>query len=389
MDAATWDRVEAVDRSIPFERIALLLQGGGALGAYQAGVYQALAEAHVEPNWVAGISIGAINAAIIAGNPRESRIDKLRAFWEGVSTQSTDPLVSWFASVAEGDFTRRVLNELSAFRTVMTGARGFFTPRPLSPWFVQPGAPAATSYYDTSPLRGTLQGLIDFERINSRELRFSVGAVNIRTGNFVYFDNHHDRIRVEHIMASGALPPGFGAVEIDGQCYWDGGLVSNTPLSWVLNATPRQNTLAFQVDLWASRGPIPGTMGDVAVRQKEIQYSSRTRAETDHFKSLQRARFALAGLLDKLPPELVEDKDVKYLSHVADRSKYNIIELVYRSKNYEDQSKDYEFSRLTMEDHWRSGYNDAARTLRHKDVFRLPRNNEGVFTFDISYDGRD
>ena len=389
MDTATWDRAEVVKERIPFERIALLLQGGGALGAYQAGVYQAMAEAQVGPNWVAGISIGAINAAIIAGNPREARVDRLRQFWETVTAQPTDPFIAWFAQKAEGDYTRRILNELSAFRTMFTGAPSFFTPRPINPWFQQPGAPGASSYYDTTPLIATLESLVDFDRINSREMHFSVGAVNVRTGNFVYFDNRHDRICAKHVMASGALPPGFGAIEIDGQCYWDGGLVSNTPLTWVLNATPRENTLAFQVDLWSSRGPVPSTMGDVAVRQKEIQYSSRTRAETDHFKSLQRARFALAGLLEKLPEDLANTKDAKYLAREADRSKYNIIELVYRSKNYEDQSKDYEFSRLTMEDHWRSGYNDAARTLRHKEVFQLPRNSEGVFTFDIAYDGRD
>lgn len=390
MDVAAWDQADVVEGKIPFERIALLLQGGGALGAYQAGVYQALTEAHVEPNWVAGISIGAINAAIIAGNPREARVEKLRAFWEAITAQPTDPLVSLFASIVEGDVMRRALNELSAFRTMLGGgAPGFFAPRPINPWLQQPGSLAATSYYDTRPLTSTLESLIDFDRINSREIHFSVGAVNIRSGNFVYFDNRHDRIRVEHVVASGALPPGFGPVEIEGQFYWDGGLVSNTPLTWVLNATPRQDTLAFQVDLWSSRGTIPSTMAEVAVRQKEIQYSSRTRAETDHFKSLQRARFALAGLLERLPPDLADMKDVKYLEHVADKSKYNIIEIVYRSKNYEDQSKDYEFSRLTMEDHWRAGYNDAARTLRHKQIFTLPRNNEGVFTFDITYDGKD
>ena len=389
MDTATWDRAEVVNERIPFQRIALLLQGGGALGAYQAGVYQALAEAHVAPNWVAGISIGAINAAIIAGNPREARVEKLRQFWEKVTAQPTDPLIAWFAHAVEGDFTRRILNELSAFRTMFAGAPAFFTPRPVNPWLLQPGAPGASSYYDTTPLIATLESLVDFDRINSREMHFSVGAVNVRTGNFVYFDNHRDHIDVRHVMASGALPPGFGAIEIDGQCYWDGGLVSNTPLTWVLNAEPRENTLAFQVDLWSSRGPVPGTMGDVLVRQKEIQYSSRTRAETDHFKSLQRKRFAAAALIEKLPPELAQTKEAEYLAQVADRCKYNIIELVYRSKNYEDQSKDYEFSRLTMEDHWRSGYNDAARTLRQKEVFQLPRNSEGVFTFDIAYDGKD
>jgi NTE family protein len=264
-----------------FDCIALVLQGGGALGAFQAGVYQGLAEANLHPDWVAGISIGTINAALIAGNAPEARLEKLHAFWEQVTTQLLfDPFRiahHWL----RGDIGHVLLNRLRAGATLLEGAPGFFKPRILPPYLAPPGTAEATSWYDTTALRDTLERLVDFDRINAGEMRFSVGAVNIRTGNFVYFDSTTHKIRPEHIMASGALPPGCPAVEVDGELYWDGGLVSNTPLQWVVQGDTRQDTLAFQVDLWSSRGELPSDLNDVMSRQKEIQYSSRTRANTD------------------------------------------------------------------------------------------------------------
>jgi len=191
------------------------------------------------------------------------------------------------------------------------------------------------------------------------------------------------------VMASGSLPPGFPATEIEGEYYWDGGLLSNTPLKWVVEADPRQDTLAFQVDLWSARGELPGNLAEVVTRQKEIQYSSRTRANTDQFKHLQRMRCALASLLSKLPDELRDSEEAKLLSSVADHKVYNIVHLIYRSKHYEGHSKDYEFSRLTMQEHWQAGYHDAMRTLRHPEVLERPGNLEGVFTFDLAQDGRE
>ena len=243
---------------LPFECVALVLQGGGALGAYQAGVYEALAEAGVHPDWVAGVSIGAINGALIAGNPPETRVDKLRAFWEGITAS---PHLDWTAqlldSFAQGDTTRQILNQTSALSALIAGAPGFFDLRFPAPWFRPVGTPHATSFYDTTRLTTTLERLIDFERINAGTTRLSVGAVNVRTGNFVYFDTTTHTIGPRHIMASGALPPGFPAVEIEGEHYWDGGLVSNTPLQWVAESSPRLDTLAFQVDLWSARGELP------------------------------------------------------------------------------------------------------------------------------------
>jgi len=373
----------------PFACIALLLQGGGALGAYQAGVYQGLAEANIEPDWIAGISIGAINAAIIAGNAIEKRIDRLREFWELITAHPwsgyTEQLAAFFARDGEA---RSLLNQASAAQAVVSGVPGFFEPR-LPPPFVPapfvypPSAPGPTSYYDTKPLKATLERLVDFDRINARKTRFSIGAVNIRTGNFAYFDNTTQKIRPEHIMASGALPPGFPAIEIDGEFYWDGGLVSNTPLFWVLECGKRQDTLAFQVDLWSSRGAVPRNLAEVMMRQKEIQYSSRTRTITDYVARVQNLRHLIAEAVAKLPDGLAQLPEFAALNDATDHSIYNIVHLIYRSRRYEGDAKDYEFSRLSMDDHWQAGYRDALLTLDHPEIFERPKDREGVFTFDI------
>jgi NTE family protein len=377
-------------RRSPFECTALLLQGGGALGAYQAGVYEALAEAGIHPDWVAGISIGAINSALIAGNPPEKRVEKLRQFWERITA---GVFGSWTEScltpLMTGDWARGIMNQVSANLTMMNGASGFFQPRLPSPWLHPTGTVEATSFYDTAALRTTLESVVDFDRINAQEMRFSVGAVNVRSGNFVYFDSTTHKIGPEHVMASGALPPGFAAIEVDGERYWDGGLISNTPLQWVMDSVPRQDTLAFQVDLWSARGDFPGSMAEVETRQKEIQYSSRTRANTDQFKYAQRIRNSVANLLETLPEALKNDPNAKLLGSIADRKVYNIVHLIYRAKNYEANSKDYEFSRSSMETHWRAGYHDTVRTLRHPNVLQRPANHEGVAVFDLEQDGRD
>jgi NTE family protein len=374
----------------PFECVALLLQGGGALGSYQAGVYEALAEGDLHPDWVAGISIGAINSALIAGNPPGERVDKLRAFWHEITA---NPLLDW-AVAAEtpaprGDFARGLFNQMSAAAALVNGAANFFQLRQPAAWLQPNGALEATSFYETKQLKSTLERLVDFDRINAGTPRFSVGAVNVRSGNFVYLDTETHTIRPEHVMASGSLPPGFPAVEIEGEYYWDGGLISNTPLQWVFDYGPRRDTLAFQVDLWSARGDLPGNLAEVAMRQKEIQYSSRTRATTDKFKEVQGLRAALARLLERLPPDLRDSEDAALLGKVADHKVYNIVQLIYRSQHYEGHSKDYEFSRLSMEEHWRAGYHDAVRTLRHPEILERPKNRRGFLTFDLARDGRE
>jgi NTE family protein len=372
----------------PFERIALILQGGGALGAYQAGVYQALAEANLHPDWVAGISIGAINSALIAGNRPERRVEKLREFWE---TVSAPPFAMPYVAALEGrdEFTHSVINQVRSWGALVGGAPGFFQPRVPPPYLYPNGAPEALSYYDVGPLKATLERLVDFALINTSAMRFSVGAVNVRTGNFAYFDNTTYQIRPEHVMASGSLPPGFPPTEIEGEYYWDGGLVSNTPLEWVLDCRPGRDTLAFQIDLWSARGEFPRNLIEAETRQKEIRYSSRTRLATNQFKKKQILRRAAGRLLAKIPQELLQTPEAEMLALEADEKVYNLIQLIYRAKTYEGNSKDYEFSRRTMEEHWSSGYNDAVRTLRHPEVLQRPEGLDGVFTFDLAVDGRE
>jgi NTE family protein len=390
MNTHVQPRTTTAERVLPFECVALVLQGGGALGAYQAGVYEALAEARIDPDWISGISIGAINAAIIAGNPPNDRVDRLREFWSEVTSGGPwsclgDPS----SGLARGDAARNLLNNMSASFAFASGAQGFFAARPLPPWLQPAGTIEAMSFYDTRALWRTLERLVDFDRLNAGRTRFSIGAVNVRTGNFTYFDSTTHTIGPEHVMASGALPPGFPPIEIEGEYYWDGGVVSNTPLEWVANSEPRRDTLAFQVDLWSARGELPGNMLEVMTREKEIRYSSRTRAGTDQFKHVQSLRRAAASLLEKLPPELKCSPEAKLLGTAADRKVYNIVQLIYRARNHEGHSKDYEFSRLSMQEHWRAGYHDARRTLRHPEVLQRPTTNEGVFTFDLGYDGRE
>jgi NTE family protein len=369
-------------RRTPFEQIALLLQGGGALGAYQGGVYQALAEADLHPDWVAGISIGAINSAIIAGNAPERRVDCLREFWE---TVSASPLgIPYFKPIEMRDeFNHQLVNQFRALNILMFGAPSFFVPRmpPAALW--PAGHAVKASYYDNSPLRATLGRLVDFDRINRGDMRFSVGAVDICNGNFIYFDTTTHKIGVEHVMASGSLPPGFPATEVDGQYYWDGGLVSNTPLQWVLDGRPRRDTLALQVDLWSARGELPKDLIEVEVRQKEIIYSSRNRAATDQYQRVQKVRIACASLLERLPPELKDCDEAKLLAQEADDKVCNIVHLIYRARRYEGIAKDFEFSRRTMEEHWKSGYQNARHTLENPEVLELPDRLEGVRTFDM------
>jgi NTE family protein len=365
-----------------FEQTVLLLQGGGALGSYQAGVYQALAEANLHPDWVAGVSIGAINSALIVGNPPEKRVERLREFWEAVSTS---PLgLPYFPSLAFPDTMHSLLNQTRALGILLFGAPSFFAPRlPLPmPWEVNRAD--ALSYYDVSPLKVTLERLIDFDRINAGGTRLSVGAVNVRTGNLVYFDATTHRIAPAHIIASGSLPPGFPATEIDGEYYWDGGIVSNTPLQWVVESRPRRDTLAFQIDLWSAQGEVPRNLADADVRAKEIRFSSRTRAGTDRYKNAQKLRIAFASLLERLPDDLRGLPEVAQLAAEANDKVCNIVHLIYRAKKYEGSAKDYEFSRRTMEEHWLAGYRDAVRTLSQREIFEPPDRLEGVRTFDCS-----
>jgi NTE family protein len=379
---------------LPFDCVALLLQGGGALGAYQAGVYEALAETGLHPDWVLGISIGAFNAAIIAGNPPERRVDNLRGFWEEISA----PAMGFYADVVGlfelGMAARASANQVNAAMVVCAGAPGFFRLRIPNPWFHPPGTIGATSYYDTRWLKATLEHFVDFDRVNANKkgTRLSLGAVNVRSGNLVYFDNATQVIEPKHVMASGALPPALPPIEIEGEYYWDGGLVSNTPFQWLVTNTRvteerLPDALVFQVDLWSARGEFPRNMAEVTTRQKEIQYSSRTRAFTDFVKRLHKVESSVAALLEQLPEEFKRSEEAKFLASIAKRHAYNLVHLIYRPRGYEGDSKDYEFSRLSMAEHWHSGYSDTMRTLRHPAVLERAGNGKELTIFDFAGDG--
>ncbi len=336
--------------------VALVLQGGGALGSYQAGVIEGLAASEIEIDWVAGISIGAINAAIVAGNPPERRVSQLRSFWDRL----TSALPSF--PIFPNDHLREFLHEWSAGMVMAGGVPGFFSPRLLHPSFATPGSIAALSYYDSTPLKKTLDDLIDWDLVNDGPMRLSVGAVDVESGNFRYFDTTTDRIDARHIMASGALPPGLPPVEIDGRWWWDGGLVSNTPLSHVLD-NQREPLLAFQVDLFPANAEQPRTIMDVVTRQQEIRYSSRTRQISDQVIKLRREREAINKVLAKLPPELSQDPDVAALAAMADEHPVSLVQLIHRPTEWEGGSRGFEFSARTMHEHWMAGVIAIEQTM--------------------------
>ncbi|CAG9252813.1 NTE family protein [Paraburkholderia caribensis] len=374
-----------------YETVALMLQGGGALGAYQAGVYQGLDEAGIRPNWLAGISIGALNTAIIAGNAPEHRVEKLREFWETICQPAYGPPMPPSVEQAffnSNDTVRKAFTAMQAVGALVDGQKGFFTPRFPPPLPAVSVPPQLASYYDTTPLKATLERLCDFDRINSKEMHVSVGAVNVHTGNFAYFDNMHKTLKPEHFMASGALPPGFGAVEIDGEFYWDGGLMSNTPLYEVAQASPRRDTLAFQVDLWSALGPVPDNITDVQGRMKDIQYSSRTRLVTDMMQRTQRFRHVLREVLDRVSPEHRSDPWCKLAEELSCSKRYNIVHLIYRNKEYEGHYKDYQFGLSTMLQHWESGLEDIRNSLAQPGWLDMPDNDAAFVTHDIHRDLR-
>jgi NTE family protein len=363
------------------DRIGLVLQGGGALGAYQAGVYQALHEAGLEPDWVVGVSIGAVNSALIAGNLPEHRLQKLERFWLDITAR--DPFTAW----PTGDAPRRLRNAFSAINATLFGQPGFFRPALNHGWLALRGSRGATSFYDSSPLYNTLEKLVDFDLINSRKLRFAVGAVNVASANFTYFDNTQVEIAPEHVMASGALPPGLPMVRIGHNFFWDGGLISNTPLHHLLSNTRGENILVFQVDLFSARGNIPRDMPDVLSRQKDIQYSSRTRIVTDHFLETHRLRQALRDALQMIPDDELSEEQRATKAELEHLSNINIIQLIYQQKAYEGDAKDYEFSRLSMKEHWRAGYYDTRNSLAHKDWLDVQSSDSAITSYDIHRQG--
>ena len=359
-----------------WKRIALVLQGGGALGAYQAGVYQAMHEAGIEPDWISGVSIGGINAAIIAGNKVEDRIDKLRTFWERVTDRKV------WAFTPDGDVFRKARNATSAWMTTTLGQPGFFKPRAINPMLSLAGSRDATSYYDCEPLLQTLEDLVDFDLINGDGPIFSVGSVNVASGNFIYFDNRREIIDPRHVMASGALPPAFPMVQIGTDHFWDGGIVSNTPLQHLLDEDHGVDSLVFQIDLFNARGVLPRDIEEVNARRKDIIYSSRTRYNTDVYKRLDQWKRRTYEALVKVPADQLTPHEKKLLSELEKLADITILHLIYQQKTYEGHSKDHEFSGTSMREHWQAGYLDTRRTLTRTDWLH-PNEGAGVVVHDV------
>jgi NTE family protein len=335
-----------------YDYIVLVLQGGGALGAYQAGVFEAMAEEGLAPNWVAGVSIGAINGALIVGNAVGHRTERLREFWNLVSSGFPASAPTFF------DPWHGVFNRTSALVSATFGVPGFYTPRLPPPEWLPDGSPGALSIYDSTPLRRTLERMVDFDLVNRAEVvRYSAGAVNVASGNSKYFDNSRERIEIPHVMASAALPPAFAPVEIAGEAYWDGGIVSNTPLLYVLDEAPDLHGLVVQVDLFSARGERPRNLDQVMERHKDIIYSSKTRLNTTL---------------------------VKEMGAVTGEPRIDIVHMINRRYRYTSSSKDYDFSRATVNELWEAGLQTARRTFAHPELLRGERTPDGIRVFDVA-----
>jgi len=359
-----------------FERIALVLQGGGALGSYHQGVFAALAEAGIPIDWFAGTSIGAIQAAILAGNPPEQRVQALERFWERISWPQPLP------APAPEHPARKLVNLTSAFGTMVWGQPGFFTPRAGGAWW-SPWLEGDVGHYDLSPLEETLEALIDFDRLNDGGIRVSLGAVRVETGEQVYFDNCEQRLDVRHVMASGALPPAFPAVPIDGYTYWDGGLLSNTPLDAVLDAYPRRDSLCFLVDLFDPSGRTPGDLDQLEDRRKDIIYASRSRAQVAHHRQLHDLRHAISTLHRHLPAEVREREEIAALAELGCTTRTSLVHFIYRGQAYRSWAKDFTFLPQTLADHRERGRLEAERMLAEQPWQRPIAEHEGIALHEV------
>jgi NTE family protein len=371
-------------RTVPFDGVSLVCQGGGALGAYQAGVFEALCEANIEASWICGTSIGAINGALIVGNPPAKRVAKLREFWEVVTEAQNLP---WFPDLSLSDNlqARYWGKKLSTFATMMQGVPGFFSARLFPPVSASADSPSQVSFYDTSPLKATLMKLVDFDLINSTPMRLSVGAANVLTGASTYFNNYEQPISVLHILASASLPPGFPPTEINGEYYWDGAVASNTPMQHVIDTRQKDSALIFQVDLWDPHGEVPLDIPSALLRATEIHSASRVNISFEQYRKMEKFRDALCRFFDRLPEQYQDDPDVQFLEKEARVKAATIVQLKYRSKKYEGVDKTFGFSRGAMEEHWQAGYEDTNVALAEPAVLDPPSNADPLRIFDVRH----
>ncbi len=358
----------------------LVLQGGGALGAYQGGAYEGLVAHGIDIDWVVGTSIGAINGVIIAGNRPEDRVKKLHAFWTRVA-RDAPTIFPFFATL---DWLRPWSNATKLWDTISNGVPGFFTPRANSTWNINASGPSnQASFYDTSPLEATLNELVDFKYLNERHVRLTVSAVNIATGELKKFDNTVDKITAKHIMASGALPPGFPPVTIGKETYWDGGIYSNTPIDIVLDDAERRNTLCFMVDLWDPSEKVPSSIAEAITRQKDIQYASRSTEHLEDHERMQNLRRAVQVLAERLPAKERNAAGIKKLIALGCSSTINIVRLVMKALPNDDQNKDIDFATATIESRWQAGLKDIDRAFKHKDWLQAPPAHIGMVVHEL------
>ena len=339
-------------------QVVLVFQGGGALGSYQAGVYQALHEASIEPDWVIGTSIGAINASLIAGNRREDRIAKLEEFWSRVETHP-----KWDFGGLSSAFS----DALSNLSTVIGGIPAFFQPNPLAHLGIRlPLGSDLAGYYSTKPLEKTLLELVDFDRLNREGPRFTVGAAHVRTSQMRYFDSRTCDISVKHVLASGALPPAFPAVRIDGELYWDGGVLSNTPTEIVFDDNPRKDALIFAAHMWNPVGPEPESIWEVLHRQKDIQYSSRISSHVIRQKQTHRMRHVISQLAARLSEDERNSDAVKELASYGCTTRMHVVQLLAPRLGHENHTKDIDFSRSGIRYRWEAGFEHTRAMLEQK-----------------------
>ena len=336
-------------------QIVLVLQGGGALGAYQAGVYQAMSEAGLEPDWVIGTSIGAINAALIAGNSPEKRVIRLREFWRRMDRGLVADMMSYMPFMGSA---------AANFVTMTQGLRGFFAPNPLA--MLGPNARLGAEnagIYKTAELEATLTELVDFDLVAEKRPRLTVGAANVRTSEMRYFDSRDETLSVKHIMASGALPPAFPAVRIGDELYWDGGILSNTPVEAVFDDSNRKNSLIFAVHIWNPNGAEPETLNQVLNRQKDLQYSSRAANHIRRQQQMHQLRHVVSQL-GALIPEADRTPDVREMMGYGCLTRMHVVRLLAPSIDGENHAKDMDFSAFGIRTRWDAGYEETARALQ-------------------------
>ncbi|WED43474.1 patatin-like phospholipase family protein [Legionella cardiaca] len=355
---------KATKQKQTYERIACVFQGGGALGAYQVGAFRAIHERGYHPNFLAGVSIGAINSAIIAGNPKEKQIEKLYEFWDTIAPKLWLDLHSNYDVF---DWTHHMHNRMGALYSVFFGLDGFFKPRLIPPNPLTSDTPDKLSYYDTSELRKTLMNLIDFDRINDKKITLCLGAVNITSGEMEFFNNQLITITPDHVMASGALPPGFPAIKIGDDYFWDGGIYANTPLVTVLDALPEQDTLCFVVDCFSLKGPLPQTMDQLEERQKDIRYASHSRRLTNVYTSRQNLQAAINFLGNKLTPEAKADPEVQKILDLGHEKRFSVVHIIYNGTPYSHSFKDYNFIRSAINIRLNTGYENATEVLNNPE----------------------